>query len=147
MLLLKFKKKKPECETFHHFECPCVFGSQFLHNRKRYEKIIESWKQKVVEVVNRDEFNNDNFTVNLQGFVTNLEFPLTSDGTATDFTYMSTDCFHLSQKGYSLATNALWNNLLERNGNKTENWNWKQQPYKFLCPTQESPFIFTRENS
>jgi hypothetical protein len=110
-------------------------------------KIINEWKQKVVEVVNRDEFNNENFTVNLQGFVTNLEFPLTPDEESTDFTYMSVDCFHLSQKGYALATNALWNNLFERNGNKTENWNWKNQPYKFLCPTDENPFIFTRENS
>lgn len=144
MLLKTFKKKKPECETFHHFECPCVFGSRFQKNQKRYAEIIQEWKDKVAEVVNRDEFNNENFTVNLQGFVTKLDFP--HDSEATNFSYMSVDCFHLSQKGYALATNALWNNMLERNGNKTKNWNWKS-PYKFLCPSEENPFLRTRVNS
>lgn len=146
MLLLTFKNKKPECETFHHFECPCVFGSRFQHNRRRYMKIIKEWKDKVVEIVNRDEFNNENFTVNMQGFVTSLDFPTTHDGSSTDFTYMSKDCFHLSQKGYALATNALWNNLFERNGNKTDNWNWRNHPYKFSCPSDENPYIRTRSN-
>lgn len=101
MLLLRFKGKSPECESIHHFECPCIVGSKYERNRKRYTKIFKNWRKKVEEVVSREEFNNQNFTVNLQPFVKNLEFPLKSDGN-TDFSYMSTDCFHLSQKGYAL---------------------------------------------
>lgn len=102
MLLLRFKGKSHECNSIHHFECPCIIGSKFEKNRKRFVKVFEHWRKKVEEVVNREEFNNQNFTVNLQPFVKNLEFPLKSDGKNTDFSYMATDCFHLSQKGYAL---------------------------------------------
>lgn len=62
------------------------------------------WIQKVIEVVNRDEFNRKDFTVNIQPFTKNVQFPVNKKN-LTDFTYMSLDCFHLSQKGYALGKN------------------------------------------
>ena len=47
---------------------------------------------------------------------------------------------------FNLATKALWNNMFQRNGNKTDNWNWKN-PYDLVCPSKEHPFLYTRENS
>lgn len=101
MYLLKFKNKSAECQAIHHFECPCVFGLKFQNSHKKIIKIYESWKNMLAKIVNRDEFNNQNFTVNLQPFIDKFDFPVTNDG-STDFTFMSEDCFHLSQKGYAL---------------------------------------------
>lgn len=99
----------------------------------------------------------------------NLTFPEreTPHGNITDFTYLSEDCFHFSQKGYargtvfiqkaeaanrmyiifcfSLAANALWNNMLEPVNAKTPDWT--DTFTKFLCPTEEHPYFYTRENS
>lgn len=57
-ILVDFKGKPDECETVHHFECPCFFGLRFNKNLERYFKIMEDWKQKVIEVANREEFHN-----------------------------------------------------------------------------------------
>lgn len=107
-------------------------------------KIILAWIDKVIEVVNRDEFNRKDFTANIQPFTKSVTFPV-NERNETDFTYMSMDCFHLSQKGYALATQGLWNNMLERKGEKSETWNNKN-PYNFKCPTNGFPFLATRDN-
>lgn len=57
-ILVDFKGKPDECETVHHFECPCFFGFRFKKHHERYFKIMEDWKQKVIEVANREEFHN-----------------------------------------------------------------------------------------
>lgn len=101
MILLNFKNKSPECESLHRFECPCVMGLNHQKNHRKLVKVYENWKITLASIVNREEFNNKNFTVNLQPFIDILEFPLKSDG-STDFSFMSHDCFHLSQKGYAL---------------------------------------------
>lgn len=97
------------------------------------------------KVANMAEFHNkSDFTVNIQPFTRNLVFPSKLNGD-TDFTYMSTDCFHMSQRGYALAANAVWNNMLEPYGNKTLDWG---REFKlFRCPTTRMPYLSTRENS
>lgn len=102
------------------------------------------------------------FTVNNQPFLINARFPTLPNG-KTDFTYMSLDCFHLSQKGYArsnlfhkmslvvddsfffAASNALWNNMLEPEGQKSTNWT--KEFTNFMCPTEDRPFIATKRNS
>lgn len=103
------------------------------------------------------------FIVINQPFLKNVTIPTLPNGNH-DFTYLSLDCFHLSQKGYAIGTtifflwlwqilrsrcvaaiNALWNNMLQPEGKK---WtNWKQEFTEFLCPTPERPYITTRRNS
>lgn len=144
-MLLRFKGKPSDCQAIHHFECPCFFGSRFVKNRKRYIKIVQKWNAIEEDVVKREEFHNrPDFTVNLQKFTNRLVFPVHNNGN-TDFSYMSMDCFHLSQRGYALASNALWNNMLEPYSNKSQTW--KKEFYEFKCPTEEMPYITTRENS
>lgn len=46
------------------------------------------------------EFQTEDFTIVTQNFVSNVSFPTTAYG-LTDFTYVSKDCFHLSQKTYA----------------------------------------------
>lgn len=132
-----------ECESTHHFECPCIFGFQYDKLRTRYFRIMEKWQDIVEQIANLDEFNRNDFTVVNQPFLKKIKFPARSNG-LSDFTYMSTDCFHLSQKGYARASNALWNNMFQPIGNKTTNW--AKEFTVFKCPTEEQPFFRTRVN-
>lgn len=144
-VLLKFKGKPSECESSHYIECPCFFSLYHRQFRQRYLDVIAKWQAMQHDVVYRPEFQNSTtFTVVLQEFTQNLKFPRNGDGN-TDFTYMSTDCFHFSQKGYALATNALWNNMFQPIGQKMTNW--KREFTDFKCPTEERPFFATLANS
>lgn len=145
MKVIYYLRGKPdECQTTHHFECPCVFGFKYGKLRQRYFRIMEKWQQTVEQVAELDEFNRNEFSVVNQPFLRSVQFPTKSNG-LHDFTYMSADCFHLSQRGYALASNALWNNMLEPIGNKSTNW--KREFDDFRCPTEAQPYIFTRMNS
>lgn len=144
-VLLKLKGKPLDCASTHYFECPCFFAHYQRPNRQRYLNVLKQWQEKQREVVYRDEFQNSTtFTAVLQEFTLNLDMPRKANGD-TDFTYMSADCFHFSQKGYALATNALWNNMLEPVGRKTTTW--KKEFSQFDCPTEERPFLATLANS
>lgn len=143
-VIYHLRGKPAECETTHHFECPCVFGYKYGALRQRFFRIMEKWQQTVEQVAQLNEFNTQDFTVVNQPFLKSVQFPRKSNG-MHDFTYLSADCFHLSQKGYALASNALWNNMLEPIGNKSTNW--KREFDYFRCPTETQPYIFTRMNS
>lgn len=157
--------KPLECETGHHIECPCLFSFKHQRNREQYFKIMERWKTLTIRVAERKEFNNrDDFTVVVQPFLGNVTMPTTTSG-KTDFTYLSMDCFHLSQKGYArgimlliqklnlniklslyfIASNALWNNMIEPVGNKSTNW--RKEFTLIKCPTENHPYLATRQNS
>jgi hypothetical protein len=122
-----------------------MFGFRYEKKREKYLSILEEFQKVVVNVSEMEEFNNrDDFIINIQPFLRKVIFPHFENGN-TDFSYMSYDCFHLSQKGYALAANALWNNMMEPYANKSENL--PPQIFKpFLCPTKENPYIRTRLN-
>lgn len=144
-VIYQMRGKPQECVSANHVECPCIFGFKHNHLRKRYFKIMVKWQEVSAEVPEMDEFNkNDDFAVINQPFLRNVKFPQVLNGNG-DYTYMSIDCFHLSQKGYAIASNALWNNMFEPHGNKSTNW--KKEFTEFKCPTAQHPFIFTRKNS
>ncbi|XP_063697969.1 phospholipase B1, membrane-associated-like [Culicoides brevitarsis] len=145
-ILLKFTGKPMECVAVHYVECPCFFSSRFGKNRKRYVKIIKDWHAMERNVTDRDEFHNlADFTVNYNPFTSKLVFPLNEEG-RTDFRYLSMDCFHLSQRGYAIATNGYWNNMMEPYGNKSTTWSRKEF-VDFKCPTKEMPYLRTKGNS
>lgn len=144
-IIYNLRGKPKQCITSNHFECPCIFGFKYDNIRPYYFDIMEKWQNVVHDVADLDEFNNRNdFAVVNQPFLRNVHFPRLSNGN-NDFSYMSVDCFHLSQKGYAIATNALWNNMFEPYGNKSTNW--RKEFIEFKCPTFEHPFIFTKQNS
>lgn len=129
----------------HRIECPCLIASRFRKQRQRFIKLIDDWNMLQMEIVTRPEFHaKPDFTVVYQPFAMNLTFPETPNGD-TDFTYMSLDCFHLSQKGYALASNALWNNILEPVGSKS--LSWEREFELFRCPSDTMPFLRTPGNS
>ncbi|GAB0096523.1 phospholipase B1, membrane-associated-like [Sergentomyia squamirostris] len=143
--LLHFRGTPPICRLAHKFECFCLLSLLQKPFQKQYIRIMDIWRKVEEEVVNREEFQNKpDFTVNYQPFTDQIFIPTTHSG-KTDFTYMSVDCFHISQKGYARATNALWNNMMEPFDNKTRTW--KREFQEFKCPTEAQPFLTTKLNS
>lgn len=144
-IIYNMRGKPSKCAVTNHFECPCVFGLGYDNIREHYFKIMDRWQEIVREVADMTEFTGrTDFTVINQPFLENVQFPRLPNGNH-DFTYMSVDCFHLSQKGYAIASNALWNNMLQPYGNKSTNW--QREFREFKCPTEEHPYIFTKQNS
>lgn len=110
-VIYQLRGKPKECISSNHFECPCIFGFKYNGVRQRYFNTIAKWQQVTAEVPELDEFNKkDDFAVINQPFLRQVKFPRVSNGN-NDYTYMSVDCFHLSQKGYAIATNVSKNPL------------------------------------
>nr|XP_018916682.1 PREDICTED: phospholipase B1, membrane-associated-like [Bemisia tabaci] len=147
-IITEFSASPPLCYFTHVAECYCLFAAQYKHNLRNYIKVMELWQNAEEELVNLPKYKtSDDFAVVLQTFTRDLTFPTKKTrfgNTITDWSYLSADCFHFSQKGYQRAANALWNNMLEPVGNKSRDW--KLEMTRFLCPTEESPYICTWKN-
>ncbi|XP_050420252.1 phospholipase B1, membrane-associated-like [Adelges cooleyi] len=144
-ILTKLSEKPNVCNFLNKMECPCFFARQYKHRQTDFIKTMAEFQKVEKEIVKLEEFkNSDNFTVTLQTFTEKSVVPLNRFN-KSDLTYLSADCFHLSQKGYALAANALWNNMMEPVENKSSNW--IKEFDRFNCPTAESPYISTWKNS
>ncbi|CAL7935960.1 unnamed protein product [Xylocopa violacea] len=132
------------CYMTTTFECSCLFALQFRDRRPEYYEIMRRWQELEEEIADYPEFHRNDFTVVVQPTLKNTMIPLAEDG-YSDLSYLSADCFHITQKTNALYANGLWNNLLEPVGNKSDHWDALFE--KFLCPTSERPFLMTRENS
>ncbi|GAB0096524.1 Phospholipase B [Sergentomyia squamirostris] len=142
--LVETKGEPQECITTRYFECPCFYSLHNIPLRRKFYKVMEAFKKKQWEISNMEEFHNkDDFAVTIQPFTDKIFIPRKANG-LSDFSYMSKDCFHLSQKAQARAANAYWNNILEPYGNKTNTW--KEFLQEFKCPTEERPFLATRFN-
>ncbi|XP_075216312.1 phospholipase B1, membrane-associated-like isoform X2 [Lycorma delicatula] len=146
--ITEFNGLPPICSLTLTSECPCLIGLPFSYKRKDMFKIMEEWQKVEVEVGMVPTHTTEDFAVVTQPFAWKLLFPVRLDNngnTVTDITYLSHDCFHLSQKANARAANALWNNLLQPIGRKLTAW--ETEFSNFLCPTEEDPYIFTIRNS
>jgi len=85
----------------------------------------------------------DDFTVVRQPFMEHMKVPTTSSGDA-DFSYFAPDCFHFSKKGHEAAAVELWNNMMQKVGQKTTVWNLLDT---LMCPSSGNGFIYTSKNS
>ncbi|XP_026673230.1 phospholipase B1, membrane-associated-like isoform X2 [Ceratina calcarata] len=132
------------CYITTTIECSCLFALQFRDQRPEYYEIMRRWQDLEEEVAEYPEFHREDFTVVALPVLKNSMIPLAEDG-YSDMSYLSSDCFHISQKSNARYANGLWNNLLEPAGNKTDHWLPVYQ--KFLCPTPRRPFLMTLENS
>ncbi|XP_014095915.2 phospholipase B1, membrane-associated [Bactrocera oleae] len=142
--LVALSMKTPVCHTTLSFECPCLVGRPKQH-LVRMIKLMKDWVAKDKEIVNRDEFNTETFTINLQPFTLFEDF-FPSNDDAMKFKFLSEDCFHLSQRGHAISANYLWNNMLEDDNHKSI----MVEPMlmkTFRCPTEARPYFVTRVNS
>ncbi|XP_018318543.1 phospholipase B1, membrane-associated-like [Agrilus planipennis] len=143
-IISRFTHKPPQCYVTHSVECPCIFGLSYTKYQKRFGQIIRKWQKIEEDVVNMDEFDTDDFTVVYQPFTEEYAVPKTKEG-KTDLSFLSEDCFHLSQKGNAQAANSLWNNIMEPVGRKDVHGTMLFK--KFRCPTANHLYLFTRRNS
>ncbi|XP_075163549.1 phospholipase B1, membrane-associated [Haematobia irritans] len=143
ILLAKLKGLPPQCAITLPFECPCIVGKS-RQQQQYMEKFMKKWIAKDIEIGNRDEFNSETFTINIQHFTRNFAFPKLPNGN-TDISFTSEDCFHVSQKAHAACSNSYWNNLFEKPNEKSS---FTKDIYtNFRCPTEEHPYIMTRVNS
>lgn len=56
-ILLNLRGKSEICQFLHYWECPCMFSLNKRLVRRRSFLTIKRWKERIVEVVNREEFH------------------------------------------------------------------------------------------
>ncbi|XP_063709363.1 phospholipase B1, membrane-associated-like [Culicoides brevitarsis] len=135
-----------ECKLSHVTECPCLFGFYEVYvdrNFQIFKGVLQEWRNVQERISALEEFNSDDFTVNLHKFTTELNLPQNENG-ASDLSYMSSDCFHLSQKGNAAVATTLWNSLMDGHDEKKLTWNKEFEDFR--CPSVEHPYLRTRSN-
>ncbi|XP_016303590.1 phospholipase B1, membrane-associated [Sinocyclocheilus anshuiensis] len=127
--------------------CRCVLKPKDgSHEFQMLQEFNQAYQRGMRELLESGRYDtHDNFTVVLQPFFRNVFLPVLEDG-RPDRSYFSPDCFHLSQKAHTLMARALWNNLMEPLGNKTDSEDFSAGvPLK--CPEKSSPYLRTYHNS
>ncbi|XP_030893053.1 phospholipase B1, membrane-associated [Leptonychotes weddellii] len=127
--------------------CNCVLtpreSSQEL---ARLEAITQAYQSSMRELVGSGRYDTrEDFSVVLQPFFHKVRLPLLADG-RLDMSFFAPDCLHPSQKFHSQLSRALWVNMLEPLGRKTETLDLAANIALF-CPTQNEPFLRTPRNS
>ncbi|KAA0711169.1 Phospholipase B1, membrane-associated [Triplophysa tibetana] len=127
--------------------CPCVLkpkdGTSEFQKLQDFNKAYQHSMNQLVESGRYD--THENFTVVLQPFLRNVFLPVLEDG-RPDRSYFSPDCFHLGQKAHTLMARALWNNMLEPLGNKTDSQDFTAG-ISVKCPEKSAPYLKTYHNS
>ncbi|XP_019888136.2 phospholipase B1, membrane-associated [Ooceraea biroi] len=126
--------------------CGCMLGLARTRLRPMYDNIIRRWQEIDMEIATYPEFQRDDFVVVAQPVLMDLTIPLASNGYA-DLTYLSVDCFHISQKMNAWYATSLWESLFQPVGAKMTKLSDNPPSEKFYCPTEERPYLATMLNS
>ncbi|EPY77421.1 phospholipase B1, membrane-associated [Camelus ferus] len=127
--------------------CNCVLtpreGSQEL---ARLEDVTQAYQSSMRELVESGRYDTrEDFSVVLQPFFHSIQLPVLADG-HLDMSFFAPDCLHPSQKFHSQLSRALWVNMLEPPGRKTDTLDLTVD-IPLSCPTQNEPFLRTPRNS
>lgn len=130
------------CQAFFRgVACPCLdFGD---NGGQLFETKVSQYQQRLRDLVGSGRYESESFTVVLQPFQEQFELQVV-DGVA-NIDFSAPDCTHLSPAGNRDVATALWNNMLERVGEKTSII--RPSAVEMICPTNEQPFLFTALNS
>ncbi|XP_071080759.1 phospholipase B1, membrane-associated-like [Haliotis cracherodii] len=130
--------------TVLHVACRCAAFPDGAEGEELIVQTTNGYHSQTEQLVSTGRYDiKDDFTVVVQPFLKETFLPRTADG-KPDFSFFAPDCFHLSRKGQAAAANSLWDNMIEREGGKRVSWT-PGQPIE--CPSEASPFFFTRKNS
>ncbi|XP_070577367.1 phospholipase B1, membrane-associated-like [Ptychodera flava] len=133
---------KKGCRVIRSMVCRSVIHGD---RKKNLGDIIKKYRQELRSLVEDFYEDSDTFTVVVQPMFEEIILPRLERSDRVDGSYFAPDCFHFSRKGHEAAAKALWNNLFEPLGEKTNNFDPKRGiPLK--CPTEENPYICTRKN-
>ncbi|XP_021563672.1 phospholipase B1, membrane-associated, partial [Carlito syrichta] len=116
--------------------CNCVLtpreNSLELARLKAFARAYQSSVRQLVESGRYD--TREDFSVVLQPFFQNTRLPVLEDG-RPDMSFFAPDCVHPSQKFHSQLSRALWVNMLEPLGGKTDTLDLAAE-LSLICPTQ-----------
>ncbi|XP_006820485.2 phospholipase B1, membrane-associated-like [Saccoglossus kowalevskii] len=85
----------------------------------------------------------DDFTVVIQPFFEETYIPPDGEG-GWDGSMFAPDCFHFSEYGHQGCAMSLWNNMIERVGEKRKAWLPED---KLECPSEDFEYFYTYKNS
>ncbi|XP_023603194.1 phospholipase B1, membrane-associated [Myotis lucifugus] len=112
----------------------------------KLEAITRAYQSSMLELVESGRYDTrEDFSVVLQPFFHNTRLPVLEDG-RLDMSFFAPDCIHPSQKFHSQLSRALWANMLEPLGRKTDTLDLTAD-MPLSCPTQNEPFLRTLRNS
>ncbi|XP_029352949.1 phospholipase B1, membrane-associated-like [Echeneis naucrates] len=145
---LKTVKNTLTCSLLQRTECPCVFNpSENSPELEELKRINLEYQAELELLISGDHYDGkEDFAVVLQPFLQNSFIPYTGKGEA-DLSFFSVDCLHISERAHSEMAIGLWNNMLEPVGKKQAYNNFTYDRSKIHCPSEASPFIFTKMNS
>ncbi|KYO43461.1 phospholipase B1, membrane-associated isoform B [Alligator mississippiensis] len=127
--------------------CPCLLkydaNSTETEMLKSFNRRYQEGTHQLVESGRYD--TKEDFTVVVQPFLEKVSMPKTKEG-LPDASFFAPDCFHFHQKAHSQAARALWNNMLESHGEKTDA-QALEEVITLKCPSQAQPFLKTYKNS
>ncbi|XP_053736436.1 phospholipase B1, membrane-associated-like isoform X1 [Synchiropus splendidus] len=127
--------------------CPCVIlPKPDSVSLQKVEEINRDYQRFLNDLVESGRYDTrPDFTVVIQPLLRDVVLPKLPNG-SPDRSFLSADCFHLSQKAQTLMARSLWNNMLEPLGNKTAKQEFSTD-LGLKCPTKASPYIRTFRNS
>jgi phospholipase B1 len=129
------------CQSLQNLMCDCGVNKK---TREQVRTASFEYQKSTTALIDSGVYDtSDDFTVVRQPFMEQMTVPSTSDGLA-DFSYFSPDCFHFSQKGHEAAAIELWNNMMQKVGQKTTLWNMLDT---LTCPSEGNGYIYTSKNS
>ncbi|XP_076798379.1 phospholipase B1, membrane-associated isoform X3 [Arvicanthis niloticus] len=127
--------------------CNCVLTpGEDSHELARLEAFTKSYQSIMLQLVESGRYDTrEDFSVVLQPFLLNTKLPVLENGNP-DTSFFAPDCILLNQKFHTQLARALWANMLEPLGKKTNTLD----PKGFMimaCPTKNEPFLRTFRNS
>ncbi|CAF1348557.1 unnamed protein product [Rotaria magnacalcarata] len=130
------------CTNMQGFLCDCAIKP----DTREQVRVANLAYQKVTnELIDSGIYDVKNdFTVVRQPFMEHMKVPNKPNNGGPDFDYFAPDCFHFSTKGHEAAAIELWNNMMEKVGQKTTLWDLKDT---LKCPSAGNGYIYTSKNS
>ncbi|XP_061843241.2 phospholipase B1, membrane-associated-like [Nerophis lumbriciformis] len=146
--LKEVKKNTLGCSLLQRISCPCVINpTENSPELEEIKRINHEYQAEIHNLISGSHYDQkEDFAVVLQPFLHNSFIPYIGEGEA-DASFFSLDCFHISERAHAEMAIALWNNMLEPVGRKQAYNNFTYDRSKIHCPSEASPFIFTRVNS
>uniref|UniRef100_A0A8C6QB68 Phospholipase B1, membrane-associated n=1 Tax=Nannospalax galili TaxID=1026970 RepID=A0A8C6QB68_NANGA len=116
--------------------CNCVLTpAENSHELARLEAFTQAYQSSILQLVESGRYDTrEDFSVVLQPFFLNTLLPILENG-HPDTSYFAPDCIHPNQKFHSQLARALWVNMLEPLGKKTDTLDLRAF-IDVACPTQ-----------
>ncbi|EPB68872.1 hypothetical protein ANCCEY_12036 [Ancylostoma ceylanicum] len=116
------------------------------HYMEKRDILCNEYRKVAYEIQNERRFDNEDFTVVVQGFMDNIQDAFRNKDGAYDKSFYAEDMFHLSKYGNGVIGKFLWNSMLEPVGKKSDDVQLGHDSIPLKCPTRERPFVQTLSN-